>query len=88
VCGWEDDAVQLANPCSGGGANRESLAQCQGGSATWNKEEMKKFEHDPEWRPLTEEEIAYFNSIAQKQLWSFHGELSPASAYWRNPRKK
>ena len=88
VCGWEDDAVQLANPCSGGGANRESLAQCQGGSATWNKEEMKKFEHDPEWRPLTEEEIAYFNSVAQKQLWSFHGELSPASAYWRNPRTK
>ncbi|WP_415248504.1 CPCC family cysteine-rich protein [Thauera sp.] len=29
VCGWEDDSVQLANPCSGGGANKQSLAEAQ-----------------------------------------------------------
>jgi hypothetical protein len=83
VCGWEDDAVQLANPCSGGGANRESLAECQRRSGTWNTVQMQKHERDPVWRPLSEKEIAFFTSVAQKQLWSFHGDLEPALAYWR-----
>jgi hypothetical protein len=83
ICGWEDDAVQLANPCSGGGANGESLAECQRSSATWNTAQMQKYERDPDWRPLTEEEIAFFTSAAHKQHWSFHGELEPALAYWR-----
>jgi hypothetical protein len=83
VCGWEDDAVQLANPCSGGGANRESLAECQRSSATWNTVQMQKHERDSDWRPLTQEEIACFTSVAQKQRWSFPGELESALAYWR-----
>ena len=83
ICGWEDDAVQLANPCSGEGANRESLAECQRSSATWNPIQMQKFERDPVWRPLTQGEIEFFTSVAQKQLWSFHGEPDPALAYWR-----
>jgi hypothetical protein len=88
VCGWEDDAVQLANPCSGGGANKESLAHCQSRSATWSKEQMDKYQRDSEWRPLTDEEIGYFTSIARKQLWSFSGELEPIHAYWRKPKGK
>jgi Cysteine-rich CPCC len=83
VCGWEDDAVQLANPCSGGGANKESLADCQKRSATWSSEQMRAFERDPDWRPLSEAEIAYFTSIATKKLWTFMGETAPEFAYWR-----
>jgi hypothetical protein len=88
VCGWEDDAVQLANPCSRGGANGESLAECQESTATWNKDEMRKYERDPQWHPLKEEEIVFFSSIAQKQPWSFTGELAPELAYWRRPKPK
>jgi len=29
ICDWEDDGLQLANPCSTGGANHKSLAQVQ-----------------------------------------------------------
>lgn len=53
VCGWEDDAVQLANPCSDGGANKESLFQCQRARTSWSKEKIVGFERDPMWRPLT-----------------------------------
>lgn len=88
VCGWEDDAVQLANPCSGGGANRESLAECQKTSATWNNAQKQKYERDPVWRPLTEDQVAFFTSVAQKEHWSFAGELDPALAYWRKPKTK
>src|SRR5947199_5373859 len=87
VCGWEDDAVQLANPCSGGGANKESLAECQRRSSTWSKEQMGRYERDPHWRPLTDAEIAYFASVAKTKLWTFMGETAPELAYWRNPPK-
>jgi hypothetical protein len=85
VCGWEDDAVQLANPCSGGGANKESLAECQRRSSSWSKPEMDKHERDPHWRPLTDAEIAHFALIAKTKLWTFKGETAPESAYWRKP---
>jgi hypothetical protein len=44
---------------------------------------MEKYERDPAWRPLTEEEIAFFTSVGQKQHWLFTGEQEPAVAYWR-----
>src|ERR1044071_2060874 len=81
VCGWEDDAVQLANPCSGGGANKESLVECQKREATWSAEQMRRFEHDSDWRPLSDEEIAHFAAIAKKKHWTFMGETAPALAY-------
>ena len=87
VCGWEDDNVQLANPCSGGGANKESLVDCQKRAATWSAEQMLQFERDSDWRPLTEEEIAYFAAIAKKKPWTFKGELEPAQAYWQKAKK-
>jgi hypothetical protein len=83
VCGWEDDAVQLANPCSGGGANKESLDECQKKSATWAKDKMDTLKRDLNWRPLSSEEIAYFNSVAKNQHWTFMGETAPELAYWR-----
>ena len=87
VCGWEDDAVQLANPCSRGGANRESLAECQARASTWPEEQMSKYERDLDWRPLTDREIACFTSVAKTKLWTFLGETAPDAAYWRKPPK-
>ncbi len=87
VCGWEDDAVQLANPCSGGGANKESLFECQGRVETFREEKMKAFERDPDWRPLSAGEAAYFASVAAREHWAFMGETEPELAYWRNPPK-
>jgi hypothetical protein len=87
VCGWEDDAVQLANPCSDGGANRESLYDCQKLIESWSKEKMAAFERDPDWRPLNQEEVAYFQSAKKREHWTFMGETAPNLAYWRKPRK-
>ena len=81
VCGWEDDAVPLANPSSGGGANKESLIECQERVATSTKMTVG-FERDPDWRPLSEEEVAYFTSVAIRKHWTFMGETSPELAYW------
>jgi len=54
-CDWEDDGVQLANPTSRGGANRESLAEAQ--------EEVLTKEPPPErhaaWRALAPNEIRF-----------------------------
>ena len=83
ACGWEDDAVQLANPCSGGGANRESLCECQLAVEAWPKEKKPAFERDPDWRPLGKEEVVYFLSAAQIQHWAFMGETAPELVYWR-----
>jgi Cysteine-rich CPCC len=85
VCGWEDDNVQLHNPCSAGGANRISLHQCQQASASWSAEEMSRFERDPDWRPLSEAEVAHFRRVAERQHWTFMGETAPEEAYWRRP---
>ena len=85
VCGWEDDAVQLANPCSDGGANKESLFQCQRARASWSKEKTVGFERDPMWRPLIESETAFFSSIAKEEHWRFKGHTEPELAYWRRP---
>jgi hypothetical protein len=87
VCGWEDDAVQLANPCSGGGANKESVYECQKLVESRSKEKMATFERDPDWRPLNAEEIAYFQSAEKREHWTFMGETEPDLAYWRKPRK-
>lgn len=87
VCGWEDNAVKLANPCSGVGANKDSLAECQKRFFTWPSEQMGRYARDPDWRPLTDAEVAYFSSIAKSNLWMFMGETAPESTYWRIPPK-
>ncbi len=86
VCGWEDDAVQLANPCSAGGANKDSLADCQKRAATCSTEKTHVFERDSDWRPLSENEIAQFTAVATKQHWTFTGETAPEFAYRRKPK--
>lgn len=88
VCGWEDDAVQLANPCSGGGANRESLHESQRLAQNLPKESVIGFKRDPEWRPLNEEEVAYYQSAKAREHWTFQGETEPDMAYWRKDRSR
>ena len=87
VCGWKDDPVQRANPCSRGGANKESLHECQMAVASWTKERMAAFERDSDWRPLNEEEVAYFEAETKKEHWTFRGKTAPELAYWRQPQK-
>ena len=70
---------QLANPCSGGGANKESLYACQKLVESWSKEKMAAFERDPNWRPLNEDEVAYFQSAKKREHWAFMGETAPDS---------
>jgi hypothetical protein len=88
-CGWEDDDVQLANPCSGGGANKDSLHDHQKKVIEcFSIEKMAAFERDPEWRPLNKQEVAYFEAARSNEHWSFFGDTAPQSAYWRqNPNR-
>jgi hypothetical protein len=82
VCGWEDDAVQLANPCSGGGANKESLYEHQKLFEIRSIKDQADLDRDPNWRPLNEEEVTYSESAKNNQHWSFVGETAPEFAYW------
>ncbi len=87
VCGWEDDNVQLANPCYEGGANGESLYECQKLVENWSKEKMAAFERDPDWRPLNEEEVAYFLAAKTREHWAFAGDTAREFAYGRKGLK-
>ena len=65
VCGWEDDPVQLANPCRTEGANSESLASAQ--RAFVEKphvdfEVYNGFIRCTRWRPLSDEEMEFFKT--------------------------
>jgi hypothetical protein len=80
VCDWEDDAVQLANPCSEGGANKLSLCEYQ--KLVESKNVPIGYDRDPAWRRLNEQETAYFKNAKTDDHWSFSGETSPHLAYW------
>jgi hypothetical protein len=84
VCGWEDDAVQLANPCSEGGANRESLHEHQRAFRVDNVPDG--IERDQQWRPLNEDEVTYLQRAKNRQHWAFMGETAPEFAYWLKAR--
>lgn len=79
LCNWEDDPVQLANPLTGGGANKESLHECQQRAlARWPvgmreiEEEGERYRRDPLWRPLSDEEIAFYSSRTEGgRHWTF-----------------
>lgn len=66
VCGWEDDAVQLRYPGMSGGANDESLYDCQNhalGDYPEDVMEVEGMNRDPEWRPLRTLEVVGFGRI-------------------------
>jgi len=84
VCGWEDDGVQLANPTSSGGANRESLldAQVKALTAAPLGTEHATYERSSRWRPLTEPEIQAYRVLAVRASWHSAGVTDEADAYW------
>lgn len=90
LCDWEDDQVQLANPLTGGGANRESLLEYQNRSlARWPlsvkevTEEGETFRRDHRWRPLSKEEIEFYAARTNNgRAWSFKGVVSMDECYW------
>jgi len=86
ICGWEDDNVQLANPCSQGGANGASLHEVQVGilkDVPMSVMECKGFVRDVTWRPLSEEEVTRFREQQKKQRWANYGDTDPKKAYWK-----
>ena len=94
LCDWEDDQVQLANPLTGGGANRESLLEYQARSvARWPlsvKEVTEKgetYRRDLRWRPLSKAEIEFYAARTDNgRAWKFKGVVSLDECYWmRSP---
>ncbi len=67
ICFWEDDALQLRDPFSAGGANHVSLAQAQVGYVQFGACRRDMVAHvrsaradeavDPRWFPLWERRI-------------------------------
>jgi hypothetical protein len=87
VCGWEDDGVLLANPCTGGGANRESLVEAQRGTLKEYPPFVKEtdgFSRDLSWRPMTESEIEYFLKVSDGGTrWGQGCITYPKDYYWK-----
>lgn len=85
ICGWEDDAVQLANPTSEGGANSSSLAQAQ--AISLNK-------HPPTvsladgvrrgfgWRPLDSKDLEIADARRIVKHWHSVAVRWESETYW------
>ena len=61
ICRWEDDPVQLSHPGYAGGANEESLWDCQQTILSEYPPDQKEhgpYSRDPSWRPLEPEDVA------------------------------
>ncbi len=85
LCGWEDDGVQLANPASGGGANRRSLIEYQKAALDrfpMKVQEFGLFKRDPKWRPLNVEEIELAEKEKSEKYWKNKAVSEYSKAYW------
>ena len=85
VCGWEDDPVQLANPCSGGGANGECLVDAQASALAALPLSVKSYQgfiRAPDWRPLSSEEIARYRAEHPGERWGSGAVVDPSNTYW------
>ena len=83
ICGWEDDGVQLANPACGGGANTESLIHYQKNSIVkfpLNVNEHQGVERDSTWRPLTDDEIQFYEKEKHEKYWKNKAVLNLSEA--------
>lgn len=86
VCGWEDDGVQLANPTSRGGANRESLAEAQAKAVARFPLEVQLANGHRRgrwWRPLSASEISEASRRGLGTPWHSMAVVSESEAYWR-----
>jgi hypothetical protein len=85
ICDWEDDGVQLANPGSGGGANRNSLIEYQIIAMKVNPIEIQvtgKFRRDPKWRPLNTDEIIIAEEESNEKRWNHKAIQEYSEVYW------
>ena len=85
ICDWEDDGVQLANPCSGGGANHKSLAQVQADALRQyppEVQEARDTKRSPRWRPLTPQELDRFEKERATSHWTHMAVVDEREAYW------
>ncbi len=86
ICGWEDDGVQLANPTSEGGANRESLLAAQLKALRSFPLDVSSAEgilRSQNWRPLEERDIALADSLKIERYWHSRAVYSEDEAYWK-----
>ena len=85
ICNWQDDQVQLANPCTNGGANSKSLLESQlQALAKWPLEinELNGIIRSRKWRPLNKEEIQQYKSQEREKSWTNRGLLYESETYW------
>src|ERR1700733_10675686 len=85
ICGWEDDCVQLGNPCSGGGANSESLVDAQAAvleRLPLSVQDHRGFVRLAAWRPLSEVEIARYAAEHPGERWGSGSIIDPNEVYW------
>jgi hypothetical protein len=88
ICGWEDDHVQLAYPALRVGANNgASLLTWQNDILTKllvNIQEHSGCKRDPNWRPLTEEDLINQEDVPGTGIQYFFAaaELEPPY-YWQ-----
>ena len=88
ICGWEDDCVQLANPTSAGGANRESLQDAQHKALTKHPIGVSLaggYRRSTSWRPLNSTELQYAECNRSIKHWYSQGVYEECDAYWLKP---
>lgn len=87
LCGWEDDATQLANPCTGGGANMEPLFEKQEEALAEyppGLEVASGYSRAADWRPLNDDEIAYhLKASINGMKWTFPAITDISDCYWK-----
>jgi len=89
ICGWEDDPVQAANPCTSGGANSESLSQAQDNfqsTPTADLDEYAEYGYarDPQWRRLTNIEREIYNRESNRGTTCPNPRLTTVEQYYWN----
>ena len=87
VCDWEDDPVQLANPTSGGGANKQSLAEAQALALVKFPSTLNLalgHRRASAWRPLMASELVAADARRTNKHWSAKAVLLESEAYWSN----
>ena len=85
ICDWEDDQVQLANPCSRGGANHYSLAEQQmkfGARVDISTQLYKGYARNRHWRPLNESELLFYQAQSKVETWANSGITNARNVYW------
>ena len=85
LCDWEDDAVQLANPTSAGGANARSLAEAQTVALAKypsNVQMTEGYRRGAKWRPLSSAECEAGNLRKAERHWHAVAICAESEAYW------